>query len=169
MAGVKGNPKSEMSILNPSPRLLPGSSLLHELVSGPQCRGTALEYLDSDESIVRLPYQDLHSQSDALARRLLRVLNSLQSAPSTIVPVFIPQCPSYYISILAILKAGAAFCPLNLDVPEERLKFILDDVSAEVVLTISALQDKLKSMQDMPILVVDDDDAGHEPPSRYVI
>lgn len=144
-----------MSILNPSPSLIPGSSLLHELISGPQVDGIALDYLDQDGSQIRLCYQDLHSQSDALAQRLLPSLYSSRSGRPNIVPVFISQCPSYYVSILAILKAGAAFCPLNLDVPAERLKFILDDVSAKVVLTVSELETKLVSMQDLPVIVVD--------------
>ncbi len=49
--------------------------------------------------------------------------------------VLIPQGPALYISLLAILKAGGAFCPLNLDAPPERISFILGDVAATVVLS----------------------------------
>ncbi|KAM0279736.1 hypothetical protein ACHAQH_004427 [Verticillium albo-atrum] len=45
--------------------------------------------------------------------------------------------------MLAILKAGGAFCPLNLDAPPERIKFILKDVNARVVLSTPDLASKI--------------------------
>ncbi|KAK8084210.1 Nonribosomal peptide synthetase 2 [Apiospora hydei] len=55
----------------------------------------------------------------------------------------IPQSPELYLSLLAILKCGGAFCPLNLDAPSERIGFILGDVKASIVLTTRALAPSL--------------------------
>lgn len=144
-----------LSIINPSPTLLEGPRLLHQLISGPGQDGVALEYLTADGEILCLTYSELHSQAEKLAKVIQHKLRSSQNRPA-IIPIFIPQSPSLYISILAILKAGAAFCPLNLDVPEERLKFILKDTSAQVILTTSELKSKLPALRDVSVVVVDE-------------
>lgn len=146
-----------LSILNPSPTRLEGPELLHELISGPETPGTALEYLDADGKTSTLSYLDLHRRSEHLAWRLNEVSCQVSRKDLGIVPIYIPQCPSLYISQLAILKSGAAFCPLNLDVPEERLKFILKDTSASVLLTTVAMQPKLPELKGITVVVVDDE------------
>ncbi|KKY29231.1 putative nonribosomal siderophore peptide synthase [Phaeomoniella chlamydospora] len=51
--------------------------------------------------------------------------------------------------MLAVLKSGAAFCPLNLDAPVDRMKFIVEDVKAKVVLTISDLRHRLAGLESL--------------------
>lgn len=58
-------------------------------------------------------------------------------------PVLLQQSPDLYITLLAILKAGGAFCPLNLDAPAERVQFILRDVGATVVITSPELSSRI--------------------------
>ena len=151
-----------LSILNPLPTRLEGPELLHELISGPETPGTALEYLDTDGKTITLSYLDLHRRSEHLARRLIEVSRQTSRTDLGIVPIYIPQCTSLYISQLAILKSGAAFCPLNLDVPEERLKFILKDTSAGVLLTTVAMRPKLPELEGIAIIVVDDEQSESE-------
>lgn len=146
-----------LSIVNPSPTLLEGPRLLHQLISGAGNDGVALEYLTADGETIRLTYSELHSRAEKLASRLLQHKAQSSQSQAGIILVFIPQSPSLYISILAILKAGAAFCPLNLDVPEERLKFILKDTSAQVLLTTSELHSNFSWLQDVSIIAVDDE------------
>nr|AAD00581.2 peptide synthetase [Aureobasidium pullulans] len=146
-----------LSILNPLPTLLEGPELLHELISGPETSGTALEYLDADGKTITLSYLDLHRRSEHLAWRLIEVSRHISRKDLGIVPIYIPQCISLYISQLAILKSGAAFCPLNLDVPGERLKFILKDTSASILLTTAAMRPKLPELEGITVIVVDDE------------
>ncbi|KAI4729506.1 peptide synthetase [Aureobasidium sp. EXF-10728] len=146
-----------LSILNPVPIKLEGPGLLHELISGSETPGTALEYLDADSQTSTLSYSDLHKRSEHLAWRLTQVSCKVSQKGLGIVPIYIPQCTHLYISQLAILKSGAAFCPLNLDVPEERLKFILKDTSASILLTTTAMRPKLPDLQDVAIIAVDDE------------
>jgi len=152
-----------LSILNPKPKRLAGPQLLHELVPQSQAEdAVAIEYSDQDGNLTRLSYDDLHARSNALARKLLPTYQT--SAPSEngrfIVPLYIPQSPELYISQLAILKAGGAFCPIALDAPEERLRFILQDVKAKVLLTVSNMRPKLPQLDD--IVVIDSDEATLE-------
>ncbi|OAL43668.1 hypothetical protein IQ07DRAFT_291854 [Pyrenochaeta sp. DS3sAY3a] len=134
---------SQLSILNPCPSILKGPDLLHELV--PQSSDVpALEFLENGSDLRSLDYEHLHSLSNVLASKITRILSKL-GRPSPIIPVFLPQCPKLYITLLAILKAGKAFCPLNLDTPSERLKFILQDVSADLIITVSDYRKHIQS------------------------
>ncbi|THX29770.1 peptide synthetase [Aureobasidium pullulans] len=151
-----------LSILNPMPTRLDGPKLLHELISGPGKSGTALEYLDADGETTKLSYADLHRKANTLARRLAQIRREASLGTPGIVPIYIPQCPSLYISQLAILKSGAAFCPLNLDVPEERLKFILKDTAAAILLTTTAMRASLPDLADVTIVAVDDEPSSSD-------
>lgn len=153
-----------LSILNPLPTRLGGPELLHELISGANTAGVALEYVDADGEKTELSYCELHRKSELLGIRLAELRQRIYEKAPGIIPIYIPQCPSLYISQLAILKSGAAFCPLNLDVPEDRLRFILKDTSAKFLLTTTSMRPKLPDLKDVHILTVDDgsldNDAG---------
>lgn len=154
----------QLSILNPNPSRLQGPCLLHELVQQPAFQhAPALDYLAPDGSRTILSYEELHRLSDALASRITKGLLKRQGNKQPIIPVLIPQCPELYVSLLAILKAGGAFCPLNLDAPSERVKFIVNDVSAHLVLTTSDLVDKIPDSDDLDIIQVDFQGIGIEP------
>lgn len=153
MAAQSSTMEDSLSVLNPCPRLLEGPLLLHDLVAGPECEGEALDASDQNGSRLRLSYRELHDYAETLARCILRA--SALSASKTIIPVLIPQCPALYLSLLGILKAGAAFCPIQTDVPEDRLRFILKDVAANVILTTPVLRKKLSGLTDVKIIVVD--------------
>ncbi len=47
------------------------------------------------------------------------------------------------VGILAILKTGAAYVPLDPDYPEQRLQYMLQDCNSQVVLTQKQLSEKL--------------------------
>lgn len=124
-----------LSIINPHPRLLDGPDLLHQLVdkqSGHDLNAIAIEHHAQNASPEIWTYTALHSAANALAHRLL---HQRRDRPRFVVPIFMRQCPDLYIAQLAILKAGAAFCPLPIDVPQDRLKFILQDVDASCLIT----------------------------------
>lgn len=97
--------------------------------------------------------------SDAFAARITEILGKLESA-SSIIPVFLPQCPELYVVLLAILKAGKAFCPLNLDTPTERLKFILEDVSADIIITFGSYSEHIRTAANIHIVAADRELAG---------
>jgi ferricrocin synthase len=128
------------SAANATPVRHPGPRLLHHLLaSTPATAGRpAIDALLGDGTRSRLLYSELHLESDALSRRLLHCV-SASDGGHVVVPVLLRQTPGLYVTLLAILKAGAAFCALNLDAPPERVKFIIGDVSAKVLITTSDL------------------------------
>ncbi|KAF7548269.1 hypothetical protein G7Z17_g7166 [Cylindrodendrum hubeiense] len=148
-----------LSILNEQASRLPGPNLLHCLVSPPS-KLTALDYLGNNKRI-SFNYSQLHDAADALATRISRAAGRVQG--QFVVPILIHQSPLLYISLLAILKAGGAFCPLNIDAPPERVKFILKDVDASVVVVSRELLSGIPQDVSATVLVLDEEDCMSTP------
>jgi ferricrocin synthase len=147
------------SVLNPNPTFLEGPGFLHRLVSWSENESNyAIDFLNSNGERTSLSYRFLDRLSSNLALRLEHAIHTLHGAQNdnVIIPILIPQSPALYVAILAILKAGAAFCPLNLDAPEERVKFILKDVSAKIVVTTTHYKDKFADVEDGVEIVLAD-------------
>ncbi|EMC92577.1 hypothetical protein BAUCODRAFT_95688 [Baudoinia panamericana UAMH 10762] len=151
-----------LSVLNGTPRLLAGPQLLHHLVKG-QPGSIAIDFTDADARQEVVTYSCLQSRSDALASELLALHEHTQTYATSrpIIPIYMQQCPDLYISQLATLKAGYAFCPLPLDAPEERLRFILRDVEAKIILTTSASRSRLPAIEGIEVIAVDNSTPNH--------
>jgi amino acid adenylation domain-containing protein len=94
-----------------------------------------------------LSYRELDERSNRLAR-LIR----LQGA-NTLIPVCLDRSPQFVIAIMGILKAGAAYVPLDPAYPPERIAFMLEDCSASLVITDTSCFRILPPV--MPVILVD--------------
>ncbi|KAJ5295213.1 hypothetical protein PENANT_c048G05147 [Penicillium antarcticum] len=151
-----------LSITNDEPATLPGPGLLHELaLRGLNNAKHAIEFLTAEGNIRCLSYEALDRLSSKLAGDIARA--STINGASMVVPVLLPQSMELYISWLGILKAGAAFCPLNTDAPPDRIEFILQDVAASVVITQNALASKIPSKENLSVLTVDNLESNSPP------
>ena len=81
-----------------------------------------------------LSFRELDSLSSQLAHHLV---DNLGLAPEVIVPLYFDKSAWAIVSMLAVLKAGAAYVPLNTAFPIEHNQSIVDTVNAKVVLTSS--------------------------------
>ncbi|KAG0635451.1 hypothetical protein HOY80DRAFT_1011858 [Tuber brumale] len=106
---------------------LAGPELLHELIYSAHCDHKALDFIKSHT------YEQLDTLSTQFALRLLEYLPHGKTGHA--IPVLLPQSPELYIALIGILKVGAAFVPLNLDAPVERIRFVVRDVRASVIVT----------------------------------
>ncbi|KAH8172332.1 AMP-binding enzyme domain-containing protein [Sarocladium implicatum] len=141
----------DLAILNASPDRIEGPCLLHELVSS--CSNhPAIEHL-SAEVVASYTYAELQTASDNISNRLTPLRP--HGARPFIVPVLLEQSPCLYASLLGILKAGGAFCPINIEAPTDRVKFILEDVSATVVLVSSSQRAVVDSIDNVHVIVID--------------
>ncbi|KAK4496852.1 hypothetical protein PRZ48_011301 [Zasmidium cellare] len=77
-------------------------------------------------------YAELDDLTTAFAHRLREYISTGRSA---VVPAYMSNSTAFYVSWLAVLKAGFAFCPLPVDAPPEQLRGIVEEVGASLVLT----------------------------------
>ncbi|MFE6667640.1 non-ribosomal peptide synthase/polyketide synthase [Streptomyces sp. NPDC057697] len=87
----------------------------------------ALALLDGDTELT-------YAQLDARANRLARKLADRGVRPGGTVAVALPRSVELVVALLAVHKAGAAYLPLDLDYPAERLAFMRADARPDLVL-----------------------------------
>src|SRR5579859_3430536 len=87
----------------------------------------------------QLTYRELNEKANQLAHYLQR----LDVGPEVLVGICVERSPEMIVGLLATLKAGGAFIPLDPSHPQERLDFMLQDSQATVVLTQQYLVQKL--------------------------
>ena len=72
---------------------------------------------------------------------------ALGVGPEIIVGLCLERSPEMVVGLLGILKAGGAYLPLDPDYPAERLAFMMEDAGAAVLVTHSALVERLGTRQ----------------------
>ncbi|SPJ79502.1 probable non-ribosomal peptide synthetase [Fusarium torulosum] len=115
------------------------TSLLHQwfeqrALENPQ--SVAIDYLSDLESGSRtqFTYRQINNVATKLANKLVEICSRLPQSFKT-VAVLMGPCPELYISYLAALKAGVAFCPIAVDAPEERKEALMADLKPSALLT----------------------------------
>jgi len=74
---------------------------------------------------------------DRQANRLARYLISCGIKPADRVGILLKRSINTYVALLAALKAGAVFVPMDTGFPEDRIKYIADDAELTALLTVS--------------------------------
>jgi amino acid adenylation domain-containing protein/thioester reductase-like protein len=87
----------------------------------------------------KMTYEELNKKSNQLAR----LLKKKGVKADDIIAVMLDRSLELIIGIMAILKAGAAFLPIDPDYPSERIKFMLEDCKAQLILTQTDLIEKI--------------------------
>ncbi len=80
-----------------------------------------------------------YAELDAAANRLAQHLIRCGAAPETVVGVVAERTPETAIALLAVLKAGAAYLPLDPSYPADRLRYMLADSGARLIVSHGAL------------------------------
>jgi amino acid adenylation domain-containing protein len=98
----------------------------------------------------QITYAELNRCANQLTNRLRRE----GVRQGNFVGVFVERSPEMVIALLAILKSGAAFVPLDISSPKERLAFMIQDAGVDVILTSSPLYYRLPD--ERPVVVCQD-------------
>ncbi len=80
-----------------------------------------------------------YGEVEARSNQLAHFLKSHGVECGARVALLLPRSPELYISILGILKAGAAYVPLDPEYPSDRIEYILSDCATQAIITTSDL------------------------------
>ncbi|HEX9373573.1 MAG TPA: condensation domain-containing protein, partial [Roseiflexaceae bacterium] len=136
---------------NETARLIAPSTLPNLFAAQAARTPAATAVVFGDES---LSYGELERRANRLAHHL----RGLGIGPEVVVGLCVERSPALVVGLIAILKAGGAYLPLDPAYPSERLAFMLTDTGAPLLVTQSALIDRLPA-HDTRIVCLDADAA----------
>ena len=97
----------------------------------------------------QLTYEELNKKANKIARLLI----AKGIGPNQLVALAMPRSLNMVVSLLAVLKAGAGYLPLDPDYPSDRISFMLHDAKPSCVLTNSDVE--IECDEELKILVDD--------------
>ena len=92
---------------------------------------------------IELSYGELNAQANRIARHLA----GLGVGRQDLVGICMRRAPGMVAAMLGVWKAGAAYVPLDVQYPQDRLAFMLEDSGARVVITEKDLREKVRGTQ----------------------
>ncbi|MGP4002412.1 non-ribosomal peptide synthetase/type I polyketide synthase [Streptomyces sp. 8N706] len=123
----------------------PGEVPVHQLISAAAAEhpeATAVSAPTEAGGTVRLTYGDLEDRSRRLAHRL----RGLGVRDGAVVALCLDKSPALIVTVLAVLKAGGAYLPLDPEYPAERLAFMVRNAGATVVIADGAGREQLAGL-----------------------
>ncbi|GAA2657407.1 non-ribosomal peptide synthetase [Paractinoplanes durhamensis] len=107
-----------------------------------------------------------YAELNAAADRLAAALRARGAAPERLVGLALPRSADLVVAVLAVLKAGAGYVPLDPSYPAARLAFMLAD--ADPIVVVSTLATAGSLPPGTPLLIMDDADlASPEAPAAH--
>jgi amino acid adenylation domain-containing protein/non-ribosomal peptide synthase protein (TIGR01720 family) len=148
--------KALLALSQPAPVQLSTTLLVHEQIAAQAAATPNALALQVDGQ--SLSYVQLNTQANRLAHRLIE--NG--AGPGSRVGLALHRGPQLIVSLLAVLKSGAAYVPLDPSYPAERLAYMIDDSRLDVLLCESGLLENVQGVRRLSL----DDNAGfpeHDP------
>jgi amino acid adenylation domain-containing protein len=101
----------------------------------------------------QLSYRELDERSNQLAHWLV----SKGIGKESLVPICIERGTEMIIGLLAVLKAGAAYVPVDPEYPEDRIRYMLEDTGATILLSSRESRSKITGVDKLEIIELDSD------------
>jgi amino acid adenylation domain-containing protein len=140
-----------LDTLSPGPAAPHDGRMLHQCVAAHAEASPDAPAVDCGGAV--LDYRELNRRANQLAHYLL----ALGIRPDDrVAACFARGGPAMIVSMLAILKAGACYVPLDPSYPPARLQFMLADSAPVALLTEDSVQDALPALSRLRTVVVDD-------------
>jgi amino acid adenylation domain-containing protein len=122
-----------------------------------RCVAAAPDALAIDAGGEQLSYRELDTRAEALADRL----RALGVGPDGVVAIELRRSPELVVAMLAVLKAGGAYLPLDPDYPRERRAFMVAVADVRALVTERSLDTAMLAPRDVTIHL----DAPGPPPA----
>ena len=142
--------------LNQTEKSYPQNRLIHQIFES-QAEQTPerIAVVFEDQ---KLTYSELNSQANQLAH----YLQKKGVAPETIVGIYMERSLELIVVLLAILKAGAAYLPIDTKLPEKSLAFPLEDAGVNILLSQPQISPKNLN-QSIKIIIGSDENIAQQP------
>ncbi|MBN7494776.1 non-ribosomal peptide synthetase [Mycobacteroides abscessus] len=96
-----------------------------------------------------------YRELDQITNRIAHLLAGNGAGPGEVVGLLVPRSGEAIIGLLAILKTGAAYLPIDPAHPDERIKFMVSDAGPVAVLTTADLGSRFEGL-DVGVIEIDD-------------
>jgi amino acid adenylation domain-containing protein/non-ribosomal peptide synthase protein (TIGR01720 family) len=97
-----------------------------------------------------------YRELDEAANRLAHLLVGQGAGPGQCVALLFSRSAEAIVSILAVLKSGAAYLPIDPALPAARMEFLVGDAAPVAAVTTADLADRLHGCGDLLVIDVDD-------------
>ncbi len=134
---VPGVAPARMAEWNRTEMDFPRDACLHRLVEAQAARTPDAPAVEDDAGT--LTYAELDRRAALLAARLA----ALGVGPEARVGIFLERSAEMVVALLAVLKTGGAYLPLDPVYPPDRIAYVLEDAGARAILTQASLADAL--------------------------
>lgn len=108
---------------------------------------------------LELTYRELNEKSNQLSRYIRKYFkdkNGAELTPGTLIPLFMDRGLEMLVGILAVLKSGGAYVPVDTGYPQKRVDYILENTQAELILSLSGAVNALDGRQPLgKVLCID--------------
>ncbi len=143
--------RARIDAFNATLHPLPHPSVVDAFRAQVRTRPDAVAVRAGDET---LTYGELDAASDRLAAHLIQMTGFAAKR----IAVLLPRSPQLLVAVLAVLKAGAAYVPVDRHLPAERIAYLLDDSGADLVITDAAQEGQLPETAPPHMVVPQPDD-----------
>ncbi|ARU60222.1 hypothetical protein CBW65_03475 [Tumebacillus avium] len=140
---------AQLAALGVAPQAFQTGVTAHELIEATAAR--LPEQIAVQAGAETLTYAELNARANQLARRL----QQLGAGPDVVIGLSLRRSLDMAVGLLAILKAGSAYLPLDPQYPQERLRLMIEDSGLNILLTESALLPQLPSVEGVKLFAVD--------------
>ncbi|GMG77395.1 non-ribosomal peptide synthetase [Bacillus safensis] len=123
---------------------------------------------------IALSYMDEHMTYEALDKKATKLAAYLQSkgiGPGSLVPMLFDRSFDMIVSVLGIIKSGAAYVPMSPEYPDARIRLIVRDTQSDVIITQSHLADRLVGFTGTRIIMdkpIPETNAGYQRESSII-
>ncbi|MEO7766780.1 MAG: amino acid adenylation domain-containing protein, partial [Ferruginibacter sp.] len=125
-----------------------------------------------EEQVLKTPYKTAlvfedekftYRQLNERANQLAHYLKSKGVLAGSLIPLYLERSASMIIGIMGIMKAGAAYVPIDTDLPEDRVSFMLSDTGSKIVVTSRQSSTNLPATDSLILITIDGEELNDEP------